>query len=224
MISPSSTWPSRSSWLLTSTRHAFRTTLTLLRASVLKAATPQGGARIGLVRNFFTCDAISLFLFRPHITYTWYFIFVKSNCQCLDWNPGFSLFGIDPCLTPIIRRTGQWILCCDFLPVCSRHFESKGANYHGPKTHCVQLHLRFATIIYTQYQWIQHRYSLDLNDFVLGKAGEYQVIMKKIELDLVPQHVCENQLRATRLGQFFNLDKSFTCAGGKPGKDTCTGN
>ena len=48
--------------------------------------------------------------------------------------------------------------------------------------------------------------------------------MKKIELDLVPQHVCENQLRATRLGQFFNLDKSFTCGGGKPGKDTCTGN
>jgi hypothetical protein len=56
-----------------------------------------------------------------------------------------------------------------------------------------------------------------------GKAGEYQVIMKKIQLDLVPQPVCENQLRATRLGQYFNLDKSFTCAGGKPGKDTCTG-
>ncbi len=57
----------------------------------------------------------------------------------------------------------------------------------------------------------------------LGKTGEYQVIMKKIQLDLVPQPVCENQLRATRLGQYFNLDPSFTCAGGKPGKDTCTG-
>ena len=47
--------------------------------------------------------------------------------------------------------------------------------------------------------------------------------MKKIELDMVPQPVCENQLRATRLGQFFNLDSSFTCAGGYAGKDTCTG-
>lgn len=47
--------------------------------------------------------------------------------------------------------------------------------------------------------------------------------MKKVPLDLVPQPVCEAQLRATRLGQYFNLDKSFTCAGGKPGKDTCTG-
>ena len=59
--------------------------------------------------------------------------------------------------------------------------------------------------------------------FTLGKTGEYQVIMKKVPLDLVPQPVCEAQLRATRLGQYFNLDKSFTCAGGKPGKDTCTG-
>ena len=47
--------------------------------------------------------------------------------------------------------------------------------------------------------------------------------MKKIELDMVPQPVCENQLRATRLGQYFNLDSSFTCAGGYAGKDTCTG-
>ena len=66
-------------------------------------------------------------------------------------------------------------------------------------------------------------YKLKFISLHSGKVGEYQVIMKKIELDMVPQPVCENQLRATRLGQYFNLDKSFTCAGGKPGKDTCTG-
>jgi len=63
------------------------------------------------------------------------------------------------------------------------------------------------------------------SDFVMceGKAGEYQSIMKQIQMDIVPHPVCENQRRATRLGQYFNLDSSFTCAGGKPGKDTCTG-
>jgi len=59
--------------------------------------------------------------------------------------------------------------------------------------------------------------------FSKGKPGEYQVKLKKVPLDLVPQEDCETKLRATRLGRFFNLDKSFTCAGGKIGKDTCTG-
>lgn len=56
-----------------------------------------------------------------------------------------------------------------------------------------------------------------------GKEGIYQVILKKVELPIVPNNVCENKLRTTRLGKFFNLHESFVCAGGDPDKDTCKG-
>ncbi|XP_052873055.1 phenoloxidase-activating factor 2-like [Anopheles cruzii] len=58
---------------------------------------------------------------------------------------------------------------------------------------------------------------------VFGKAGSYQVILKKIDLPVVPNDQCQSALRTTRLGAKFNLHKSFMCAGGIPGKDTCKG-
>uniref|UniRef100_A0A1Y9HB47 Peptidase S1 domain-containing protein n=1 Tax=Anopheles farauti TaxID=69004 RepID=A0A1Y9HB47_9DIPT len=58
---------------------------------------------------------------------------------------------------------------------------------------------------------------------VFGKAGTYQVILKKIDLPVVPNDQCQKALRTTRLGAKFNLHKSFICAGGVPGKDTCKG-
>lgn len=56
-----------------------------------------------------------------------------------------------------------------------------------------------------------------------GKDGTYQLILKKIDLPVVPRDTCQANLRKTRLGKFFNLDKSFMCAGGERGKDTCKG-
>ncbi|EEZ99182.2 serine protease H3 [Tribolium castaneum] len=56
-----------------------------------------------------------------------------------------------------------------------------------------------------------------------GSEGQYQMILKKIELPIVPHAQCETALRKTKLGNFFKLHKSFTCAGGIPGRDTCTG-
>ncbi|XP_059478438.1 phenoloxidase-activating factor 2 [Neocloeon triangulifer] len=58
---------------------------------------------------------------------------------------------------------------------------------------------------------------------VFGKEGEYQVILKKVELPVVPRQQCLQSLRKTRLGQHFRLHNSFVCAGGEPGKDTCKG-
>uniref|UniRef100_A0A6B2EJG8 Phenoloxidase-activating factor 2 n=1 Tax=Phlebotomus kandelakii TaxID=1109342 RepID=A0A6B2EJG8_9DIPT len=58
---------------------------------------------------------------------------------------------------------------------------------------------------------------------VFGKEGKYQVILKKIDLPVVPRDTCQNALRTTRLGKFFELHKSFICAGGEPMKDTCKG-
>ncbi|CAG4958630.1 unnamed protein product [Colias eurytheme] len=59
------------------------------------------------------------------------------------------------------------------------------------------------------------------NEF--GENGRYQVILKKVEIPVVEQGDCQERLRHTRLGKFFKLSKSFMCAGGVEGKDTCKG-
>ncbi|XP_030383546.1 phenoloxidase-activating factor 2 [Scaptodrosophila lebanonensis] len=56
-----------------------------------------------------------------------------------------------------------------------------------------------------------------------GKDGVYQVILKKIDLPVVERNQCQANLRETRLGKHFILDKSFICAGGEKDKDTCKG-
>ncbi|XP_076160246.1 inactive CLIP domain-containing serine protease A3 isoform X2 [Ptiloglossa arizonensis] len=57
-----------------------------------------------------------------------------------------------------------------------------------------------------------------------GTNGQYQSIMKEVDVPIVDQKTCEDSLKKTRLGQYFSLDKnSFLCAGGEPGKDACTG-
>ncbi|XP_058460639.1 phenoloxidase-activating factor 2-like [Malaya genurostris] len=58
---------------------------------------------------------------------------------------------------------------------------------------------------------------------VFGKSGTYQVILKKIELPIVTPSQCQTALRTTRLGPKFTLHKSFICAGGEKGRDTCKG-
>ncbi|XP_014210024.1 serine protease 42-like [Copidosoma floridanum] len=58
---------------------------------------------------------------------------------------------------------------------------------------------------------------------VFGKEGRYQVILKRVELPIVPHTACQNSLRGTRLGRYFKLHESFICAGGESGRDTCRG-
>lgn len=55
------------------------------------------------------------------------------------------------------------------------------------------------------------------------EGGHYQNIMKQVDLAEVPHDTCQKKLRKTRLGRWFRLHSSFTCAGGKPGVDTCRG-
>jgi len=56
-----------------------------------------------------------------------------------------------------------------------------------------------------------------------GAAGEYQVVLKEIDLPIVGHQQCQDSLRRTRVGRRFQLDDSFICAGGIAGKDTCKG-
>ncbi|KAL6446459.1 hypothetical protein ACFW04_001195 [Cataglyphis niger] len=58
---------------------------------------------------------------------------------------------------------------------------------------------------------------------IFGKEGRYQVILKRVELPVVTSDTCQSIMRTTRLGKYFVLDRSFICAGGEVGKDTCKG-
>ncbi|CAL4113508.1 unnamed protein product, partial [Meganyctiphanes norvegica] len=53
--------------------------------------------------------------------------------------------------------------------------------------------------------------------------GNYQNILKRVDLPLVEDYQCQSLLRRTRLGEYFNLDDSFICAGGEENKDACKG-
>ncbi|XP_069952106.1 phenoloxidase-activating factor 2 isoform X1 [Cherax quadricarinatus] len=55
-------------------------------------------------------------------------------------------------------------------------------------------------------------------------TGQFQRILKEVDVPMVDPIVCQHRLRNTRLGQDFLLDRrSFVCAGGIAGKDACTG-
>merc|ERR1711874_10087 len=56
-----------------------------------------------------------------------------------------------------------------------------------------------------------------------GSAGQYQVVLKEIDLPVVSNYEFQDKLRSTRLGQKYKLHDSFICAGGINGKDTCKG-
>ncbi|KAM3957629.1 LOW QUALITY PROTEIN: phenoloxidase-activating factor 2-like [Aphomia sociella] len=58
---------------------------------------------------------------------------------------------------------------------------------------------------------------------VFGLKGRYAVILKKVEVDMVPYTRCNELLKKTRLGSRFKLHTSFVCAGGEEGRDTCQG-
>ncbi|XP_053966127.1 phenoloxidase-activating factor 2-like [Anastrepha ludens] len=58
---------------------------------------------------------------------------------------------------------------------------------------------------------------------IFGEAGRYSAIMKRVPLPIVDFGTCQTRLRGTRLGQKFALDRSFICAGGVRGVDTCQG-
>ncbi|XP_045457117.1 phenoloxidase-activating factor 2-like [Melitaea cinxia] len=51
--------------------------------------------------------------------------------------------------------------------------------------------------------------------------GKFITILKKISLPLVGAADCQEKLQKSRLGRFFRLHKSLTCAGGQPDVDTC---
>ncbi|XP_058459515.1 uncharacterized protein LOC131435532 isoform X4 [Malaya genurostris] len=56
-----------------------------------------------------------------------------------------------------------------------------------------------------------------------GDYGKYQNILKEVDVPIVNDNQCQNQLRQTRLGYQYKLHPGFICAGGEEGKDACKG-
>lgn len=55
------------------------------------------------------------------------------------------------------------------------------------------------------------------------QEGEFQSVLKKVQLPVWENESCQDALRTTRLGSHFNLHSSFVCAGGEADRDTCSG-
>ncbi|XP_023228456.1 uncharacterized protein LOC111628841 [Centruroides sculpturatus] len=56
-----------------------------------------------------------------------------------------------------------------------------------------------------------------------GHKGEYQSVLKEVDVPILSHKDCQHRLHQTRLGPYYRLHPSFVCAGGEPGKDACTG-
>lgn len=56
-----------------------------------------------------------------------------------------------------------------------------------------------------------------------GDVGNYQNVLKEVDVPVLSHFDCERKLKRTRLGLDFVLHPGFTCAGGEEGKDACKG-
>lgn len=56
---------------------------------------------------------------------------------------------------------------------------------------------------------------------LFNEKNKYAVVLKKTKLSLVSSQACETKLQATRLGPYFRIHSSLTCAGGQEGVDAC---
>ncbi|KAK8728788.1 hypothetical protein OTU49_008939, partial [Cherax quadricarinatus] len=56
-----------------------------------------------------------------------------------------------------------------------------------------------------------------------GNRGNFQHLLKEVDLPVIDQSVCQSALRNTRLGPQFTLHSGMICAGGEEGKDACEG-
>lgn len=56
-----------------------------------------------------------------------------------------------------------------------------------------------------------------------GDNGQYQSVLKEVDLTVISPPQCQQRLRQTRLGPSYQLHPGMICAGGEQGKDACKG-
>ncbi|KAH8262872.1 hypothetical protein KR044_001272, partial [Drosophila immigrans] len=54
-------------------------------------------------------------------------------------------------------------------------------------------------------------------------AATTRNILRKVDLPIIDNTLCQHKFRRTRLGRHFRLDASFLCAGAEKDMDSCTG-
>lgn len=57
--------------------------------------------------------------------------------------------------------------------------------------------------------------------YLFSADEKFQNLLRKVYLSTVERSECEKKLRTTKLGKHFSLHKSFICAIGENGDDTC---
>ncbi|XP_066975573.1 inactive CLIP domain-containing serine protease A8-like [Macrobrachium rosenbergii] len=69
----------------------------------------------------------------------------------------------------------------------------------------------------------QRCYSTGWGKDSFGNEGQYQRILKEVEVPIVSHELCQEALKGTRLGRGFSLHEGMMCAGGEAKRDSCTG-
>ncbi len=72
------------------------------------------------------------------------------------------------------------------------------------------------------FQWDQC-FATGWGKHKFGSEGEYQVVLKQVQMGLWENGECQDALRKTVVGRRFKLDPTALCAGGRGGVDTCKG-
>ncbi|XP_076346888.1 uncharacterized protein LOC143245020 [Tachypleus tridentatus] len=55
------------------------------------------------------------------------------------------------------------------------------------------------------------------------RNGSYSNVLREVNVPIIDNNLCQDLLRKTRLGKYFQLHDGFICAGGKYGEDSCKG-
>jgi len=141
----------------------------------------------------------------------------------------------------LVVRCGEWNTRHEDEPLS--HQERKvGAIVRHPEFRASEHYYNFA-LLFLEEEFVKSKHiqptclpspcaTFDAGDLCVaggygkdafGDEGRYATIQKEVVVPLVETKECQQRLRKTRLGKFFELHSSFVCAGGKGQIDTCQG-
>lgn len=158
---------------------------------------------------------------------------VLTAAHCLN------ISGTDP--TVLVVRCGEWDTQSEEERLPYQEIDVESIQIH-PEFNIANHHQNYALLfLVSQFQLTSHispvclpspGVELSQQNCVshgwgkdkFGAEGRYSTILKEVVVPLVSNAKCQQLLRDnTRLGQFFELDDSFLCAGGQKDIDTCKG-
>jgi len=147
-------------------------------------------------------------------------------------------YTVDP--SRLLVRCGEWDTQTDSEPLKHQDRKVKEVIIHPRYNRRNLGHTAAILILESEFTLDKHIDTICLPDldedfldqkecFVKGwgkdkwQHGEYQQVLKTVDVPMVDRDYCQQRLRTTKVGRRFRLDPSFVCAGGVEGKDACKG-